>query len=50
MWRLIKVVLILVLLAGITLIAYAYGGPLIVPDHFTPPARTIVAPVTLELD
>jgi hypothetical protein len=49
MWRLIKFLFTLAILGGIALVAYAYVGPFVFPDHFTPPVRQIVAPVTLDL-
>ncbi|EPX86179.1 hypothetical protein ruthe_00988 [Rubellimicrobium thermophilum DSM 16684] len=50
MWRLIKLLLILAVLAGIALVAYAYIGPLLFPDDFAPPLREVTKPVDLDLD
>jgi hypothetical protein len=50
MWRLIKLLFWLAILAAIALVAYAYLGPILLPDHFTPPVTQITAPVELELD
>ncbi|ADO42227.1 hypothetical protein [Ketogulonicigenium vulgare] len=47
LWKLIKVIFILVVVAAIALIAYAYVGPLVMPDDFQPPAREMRVPVTL---
>ena len=50
MWRLIKVLLVLVVLAALGLVAFAYLGPLVVPDDFAPPVREVVVPVDLGID
>ncbi len=50
MWRLIKVLLALALVAAVTLVAYAYVGPFLFPDDFAPPQREVVQPVELDLD
>lgn len=50
MWRLIKLILILALIAAAALIAYAYVGPIFFQDDFAPPVRTISEPVTLETE
>lgn len=50
MWRLIKLLLVLAVLAGIALVAYAYVGPLLFPDDFAPPLREVTKPVDLDLD
>lgn len=44
MWRLVKLVLVLVVLAFVGLAAYAYLGDL------SPPQRAITQPVTLDAD
>lgn len=49
MWRLIKLLLVLVVLAGIALVAYAYIGPLVLPGDFAPPLREVTQPVALDL-
>lgn len=48
MWRLIKTLLFLVVLAGVALVAYAYIGPIFFPTDFTPPIQEVTNPVTLE--
>jgi predicted small lipoprotein YifL len=50
MWRLIKVLLVLAILAGVALVAYAYVGPFLFPDDFTAPVREVTKPVDLDLD
>lgn len=50
MWRLIKAVLVLVVLAGIGLVLYAYLGPIFFPSDFAAPSREITEPVTLEVE
>ncbi len=50
MWRLIKVVLILAILAGLGLVAYAYIGPIFFPADFAPPLVDINQPVVLEAE
>ncbi|ARO14198.1 hypothetical protein BVG79_00846 [Ketogulonicigenium robustum] len=47
LWKFIKVIIFLAVLAVIALIAYAYLGPLVTPADFQPPAREIRTPVTL---
>lgn len=49
-WRLIKILLVLAVLAGLMLIAYAYVGPILFPADFAAPSETVTAPVTLELE
>ncbi|MGJ8622335.1 MAG: hypothetical protein ACSHW1_06115 [Yoonia sp.] len=48
MWRLIKALLLLLLIGGLALIAYAYIGPLFFPDDFAAPTQEVIQPVTLE--
>jgi hypothetical protein len=50
MWRLIKFLFWLAVFAAIALIAYAYLGPILVPDQFTPPVTDVTAPVELDLN
>lgn len=50
MWRLIKVLLILAVLAGIALVAYAYIGPFVMPGDFQAPVRDVTQPVDLDID
>lgn len=47
-WRLFKYLLILAVLAGLALVAYAFVGPLIFPADFAAPEQQIRAPVTLQ--
>ncbi len=49
MWRLIKYLFILIVLAAIAFVAYAYIGPIFLPTDFAAPAEQISAPVTLEV-
>ena len=49
MWRLIKFLLILVILAGIALVIYAFVGPLLLPSDFEPPLEEVTEPVELDL-
>lgn len=48
LWKLIKFLLFLAILAGLGLIAFAYVGPILMPAEFTPPSTEISQPVTLE--
>ena len=50
MWRLIKFLFWVTLLAAVLLVGYAYLGPILLPDHFIPPVTEVTAPVTLEID
>ena len=50
MWRLIKFLLVLAVLAGIALVAYAYVGPLLLPGDFEPPVREVTQPLDLDLE
>lgn len=50
MWRLIKGLIYLAILAAILLVAYAYLGPILLPDHFAPQTAPVIAPVELDLD
>ena len=50
MWRLIKLLLILAVLAGLALVAYAYAGPLFFPQDFAAPGTERSLPVTLGED
>ncbi len=49
MWRLIKFLLILAILAGLALVIYAFVGPLLLPSDFEPPLQEMTQPVDLEL-
>ena len=48
MWRLIKALLVLVILAGLALVAYAYIGPIFFPNDFAAPTQEVSRPVTLD--
>lgn len=50
MWRLIKVILALVILAGIGLVGYAYVGPVVFPADFAAPSEQVTSPVTLPVN
>jgi hypothetical protein len=49
MWRLIKFLLILAVLAAIALVIYALVGPLLLPGDFEPPLQEMTQPVDLDL-
>ncbi len=48
MWRLIKAVLFLVVLAAAGLVVYAYVGPVFFPADFAAPSQEVTSPVTLD--
>ena len=48
MWRLIKALLFLIILAGVGLVGYAYVGPLFFPADFAAPSQEVTQPVTLD--
>ncbi len=48
MWRLIKALLFLIIIAGVALVAYAYVGPLFFPADFAAPVQEVTQPVTLD--
>ncbi len=48
MWRLIKAVLFLVVLAAVGLVVYAYVGPVFFPADFAAPSQEVTSPVTLD--
>ena len=48
LWRLIRLLFFLLVLAGIALVAYAYLGPVFAPADFAPVQDEIRIPVTLE--
>lgn len=48
LWRLIKLILVLAVLAGCGLVAYAYVGPIIFPADFAAPSAETRVPLTLE--
>ncbi len=47
MWRLIKALFFLAVLAALAMVAYAYVGPLFFPGDFAPPGGPVSHPVTL---
>jgi len=47
MWRLIKFLFVLLVLALIAFVGYAYLGPVFMPADFAPPVEEITKPVTL---
>lgn len=50
LWKLIKLLVILAILGALALVAYAYIGPIFMPDDFDPPQVDIRLPVTLDTD
>lgn len=50
MWRLIKALLFLTILAGLGLIAYAYIGPIFFPADFAAPTQEVTRPVTIQTE
>ncbi|MGJ8612248.1 MAG: hypothetical protein ACSHWY_14195 [Octadecabacter sp.] len=48
MWRLIKFVFVLVVLAAIAFVGFAYLGPIFMPGDFAAPVHEVVTPVTLD--
>jgi len=50
LWRLIKFLLLLVILAAICLVAYAYIGPVLFPADFAAPSTTVSEPITLDVN
>ena len=47
MWRLIKFLFVLVVLAAIGFVGFAYVGHIFMPTEFAPPIEEVVKPVTL---
>ncbi|MEL6608350.1 MAG: hypothetical protein AAFO58_01780 [Pseudomonadota bacterium] len=47
MWRMLKFLFSLAVLAGLGLIGYAYLGPILGAD-FSPPQQTVTVPVELD--
>lgn len=47
-WRLIKILVVLLVLGAIGLVAYAYVGPLFFSGDFAAPTEEITQPVILE--
>ena len=50
MWRIVKFLLILAVLAGIGFVGYAYVGPIFFPADFAAPSQKVTMPVTLPLE
>ena len=50
MWRLIIVLFVLVVLAAVSFVGFAYIGPIFMPAEFAPPVQQEVKPVTLGVD
>ena len=50
MWRIIKFMLFLAVLAGIGFVGYAYIGPTFFPADFAAPSQEVTVPVTLPLE
>jgi hypothetical protein len=50
LWKLIKALIVLLVLAGICLVIYAYVGPIVTPADFEPPVGEISQPVTLTVE
>mgnify|MGYP001136853668 CR=1 FL=1 len=48
MWRFIKALFYLIVIAAIALVSYAYIGPLFFPADFAAPAEEVTRPVTLD--
>lgn len=49
-WRLIKFLFVLIVLAAIGFVGYAYLGPIFMPDDFIPEVQEVVKPVILGAD
>ena len=49
-WRLIKILFFLGVLAALALVAYAYLGPVFFPADFAAPAQAVSEPVSLSVD
>lgn len=50
MWRIIKALLFLAVLAGIAFVGYAYLGPIFFPSDFAAPSQEVTVPVTLDME
>jgi len=50
LWRLFKLLLVLMVLAGIGLVIYAYVGPFLMPTDFAAPTQSVTQPVTLTVN
>jgi len=48
MWRLIKALAFLIVLADVGLVAYAYIGPMFFPADFAAPSQEVTRSVTLD--
>ena len=47
MWRLIKFLVVLAVLAAIAFVGFAYLGPIFMPNDFAAPVEQVIKPVTL---
>ena len=50
MWRIIKALLFLAVLAAVAFVGYAYVGPVFFPQDFAAPSQEVTVPVTLDLE
>lgn len=50
MWRIIKVLVFLAVLAVVAFIGYAYVGPVFFPQDFAAPSQEVTVPVTLDME
>lgn len=48
LWRLVKLLFVLAVLAAIVFVAFAFVGPIFAPDDFAAPVTEVVKPITLE--
>ncbi len=48
LWRLFKLLIFLAVLGGLGLIAFAYVGPIFLPQDFAAPEMRVEEPVVLE--
>ncbi len=49
LWRLIKLLLVLIILGSLALVVYAYAGPIFFPSDFAAPVAPVSQPVTLDV-
>lgn len=50
MWRLIKFLFMVAVLATVSFVAFAYVGPIFMESDFAAPVQEVVKPVTLGVD
>jgi len=50
MWRIIKALIVLAVLAALGVVAFAYVGPILFPAEFAAPQQDVTVPVDLDLD